>query len=103
MRKWPRRQKTFSAGLREKAGPEWQAALGSWGLYRDVFVDLPPTFEVPAGLAPLVPGVEAKPELCGGLPLGLLGGERLYLHGGPPDIWLPNWLSETIDTPPIGR
>ncbi len=71
-----------------------------WRLYRDVFVDLPPTFEVPPGLAPLVPGVEAKPELCGGLPLGLLGGEPLYLQGGPPDVWLPHWLSQTIDTPP---
>lgn len=78
----------------------WQpSALGprGWHLYRDVFVDLPPTYPVPASLSALIPGVDARPAFRGGLSLGTFGGERWYLVGGEPDIWLPEWLVAASD------
>jgi hypothetical protein len=67
-------------------------APAGWVLLRDVVIDLPPPGEVHPDLAPLVPAVEGRPQLRGGLPVDT-GEGRAYLTGGAPDLWLPEWIT----------
>ncbi len=74
----------------------WSDSPGApegWLLLRDVIVDMPPAHVVPEGLSALVPAVDARPELNGGLPLGRTSNIPTYLRGGEPDLWIPDWLA----------
>ena len=68
------------------------SAPDGWSLLSNVTVDLPPRGPVPPLLEPLVPAVDARPELRGGLPVAKREGDRVYLLGGEPDLWLPEWM-----------
>jgi len=78
---------------REGWTPRPMMSPPGWLLISDVFVDLPPTNVVDGALAPLVPSVDARPELVGGLQLGGQSRERVFLANGEPDLWVPDWLS----------
>jgi hypothetical protein len=74
----------------------WSDAAGApegWLLLRDVIVDMPPVYVVPESLSALVPAVDARPELHGGLPVGRMSNIPTYLRGGEPDLWIPEWLA----------
>lgn len=83
--------------LLEKIAREgWSEAAGApdgWLLLRDIIVDMPPAYVVPESLAALVPAVDARPELHGGLPVGRMSKIPTYLRGGEPDLWIPEWLA----------
>lgn len=83
--------------LLEKIAREgWSDAPGApegWLLLRDVIVDMPPAYVVPESLSALVPAVDARPELNGGLPVGRMSNIPTYLRGGEPDLWIPDWLA----------
>jgi hypothetical protein len=70
-----------------------------WLLLSNVIIDLPPRNSVPEALEPLVPAVDARPELRGGLPFDRRQGVREYLTGGEPDLWIPEWMSADTDLP----
>lgn len=72
-------------------------AFPGWRLYRDVFVDLPPATSVIPELMALVPAVDARPELRGGLRINVGDSDRHYLLGGEPDLWVPEWLGGMPD------
>jgi hypothetical protein len=78
---------------REGWNPRPTMSPPGWLLISDVFVDLPPTNVVDVALRPLVPSVDARPELVGGLQLRGHGRDRVFLTNGEPDLWVPDWLS----------
>ena len=85
-----------SAYLQENASEEWRLARGArlgvpgWLLFRDVVVDEFPQARPGPPLDVLVPRVEGRVSLWGGLPLPR--GERVFLTGGEPDVWVPTDL-----------
>jgi len=85
--------------LADIAREGWSEARGApsgWLLLRDVIVDLPPMSIVVADyLLTLVPAVDARPELSGGLLLERRGDVPTYLRGGEPDLWIPDWLADS--------
>lgn len=92
-------QRVAVLDLLEKIAREgWSDSRGApegWSLLRDVIVDMPPAFVVPESLSALVPAVDARPELNGGLPIGRMANVPTYLRGGEPDLWIPDWLANS--------
>ena len=79
---------TAREGWRER---DASAPLG-WRLISDVFIDHPPLNLTDERLSPLIPTVDARPQLVGGLPVGRANGEDIYLEGAEPELWVPSWL-----------
>lgn len=82
----------FKEFARDGWKPRPEIAPTQWRLFSDVFVDVPPARAVDDALKPLIPSVQARPELVGGLRLGR-GRRPDYLERGEPDLWVPEWLS----------
>lgn len=79
---------------REGWSPRSGSAPPGWRLFKDVFIDLPPTSQIDAALQPLVPAVDARPELVGGLRLQREGQGLRVLSGAEPEVWVPDWLTD---------
>jgi hypothetical protein len=83
--------------LDRRAVPGWSRVEGrglptGWTLFRDVSIEHARPSDVPEDLASLVPSVQGKVSLWGGLPLQVQ--VRLYLEGGEPDVWIPDLGAE---------
>jgi hypothetical protein len=86
--------------MRASAREGWTghaSGLRGWSLLRDVFIDLPPSTPIDPQLAALVPGVDARPELRGGLRVPGTTTHHRYLAGGEPDLWVPEWAAKLPD------
>ena len=79
---------------REGWAPRPAGAPPGWTLFRDVFIDRPPTDRVSEELMPLVPSVDARPQLVGGLRLRGDPGVLRVLVGAEPEVWVPDWLRD---------